>query len=467
METENEGQGSMGSAVEQSKRQLDLTVERSQWIGAQLMKSLMNVTPGRGVISVTLIPLMVGFCWDNANRMALILWLFSALPITVARLFVCRTYRRTYRDAPAEIKAEFVRRLLPLAMVEGAFWGISVWIFFQRIPVVDQFGCWVILTIQVVGPLTRLAFVPRLMQGYIGTLFAVALSGIAYTLVAYPDDHRFHLWFVALILFQWFSIQYQAKSFLRNQTEHFGLQYDLAEKERQALESLDLKSRFLAVATHDLRQPVAALRLYVDFLNDDPEASHELAPKIANATAAVSHLFDSLFDLSSLDSGRVRLTVQPVQIAELMRDLQLQHEPLATAKDIKLRVRACDALIHSDRVRLKRMIGNVLSNAIKYSMPGKQILLAARVLKTGVRIEVWDQGIGIPADQIDKVFDEFYKVAEGAALSSDGVGLGLSLVSRLAKTLQSEVRLQSIVGQGTRCSIRLGDLNSAIRGDWR
>lgn len=100
-----------------------------------------------------------------------------------------------------------------------------------------------------------------------------------------------------------------------------------------------------------------------------------------------------------------------------------------------------------------------LSNSIKYSEPGKQVLLAARVLKTGVRIEVLDQGIGIPSDQIEKAFDEFYRVPGGAALSSDRVGLGLSLVARLARTLKSEVRLNSILGQGTRCSIRLGNLD--------
>lgn len=434
---------------------------RSQWIRVQMIKSLMDVAPGRQILGVMLIPVVAGFCWTHANRFGLLLWLFTALPIAAARLWVGALYARRYADAHAEVQSAFVRLLLPLAMMEGAFWGASVWLFFQRIPVVDQFGCWVILTIQVIGPLTRLAFVPRLMRGYISTFFLVGLAAVAHSLKVNTEGHQFHLWFVALILFQWFSIQYQAKAFFRDQSRHLGLRYDLAEKERQALEAVKMKNRFLAVATHDLRQPVAALRLYVDFLNDDPETSFELAPKIAKATAAVSHLFDSLFDLSSLDGGEVRLTVQAVQIAELIRDLQLQHEPLAMAKGIKLRVRASDALVHSDRVRLHRMIGNVLSNAIKYSKPGKQVLLAARVLKTGVRIEVWDQGIGIPSDQIDKVFDAFYKVAEGAALSNDGVGLGLSLVARLAKTLESEVRLDSVVGQGTRCSIRLGNLNPA------
>lgn len=295
----------------------------------------MNVAPGRQILSVMLIPVVAGFCWGHANRFALLLWLFSALPIAAARLWAGGLYARTYADAHAEVQSAFVRLLLPLAMMEGAFWGASVWLFFQRIPVVDQFGCWVILTIQVIGPLARLAFVPRLMRGYISTFFLVGLAAVAYSLKANTDGHPFHLWFVALILFQWFSIQYQAKAFFNDQSKHFGLRHDLAEKERQALEAVKMKNRFLAV-------------------------------------------------------------------------------------------------------------GNVLSNAIKYSKPGKQILLAARVLKTGVRIEVWDQGIGIPSDQIDKVFDEFYKVAEGAALSNDGVGLGLSLVARLAKTLSSEVRLDSV-----------------------
>src|SRR5262249_32611805 len=162
--------------------------------------------------------------------------------------WVARSYKRRYAAADAEVQWAFVRRLRPLAIMEGVFWGASVWLFFHRIPLVEQFGCWVVLAINSPGPLTRLGFVPRLLKGYTCGLFMVALAGVANSMRVSPLDH-FSLWFIALILFQWFNMQYQTKAFFKDQSEHFGLQYDLARKERQAQQEVKLRNRFLAVAT--------------------------------------------------------------------------------------------------------------------------------------------------------------------------------------------------------------------------
>jgi signal transduction histidine kinase len=431
---------------------------RARWIQGQLTRSFMRQSRARQPLGLLLILTMAALCWGSGSHLAVSAWLAVGLLISAMRRRVVSLHARKHQGASSESLNLFLARAAPVFILEAPFWGVSVLLFFARIPEANQFGCWLVLTLVVYGPITRLALVPFLLYWSMNGFFVVMLACVLYGVFLGPMQGSLNYWFVGLTLLHWVVILGLGRAIHANQEEHFGLQYDLALRERQATEAVSTKNRFLAAATHDLRQPVSALALYADFLKENPETHAELAPKIAKATAAVSHLFDSLFDLSVLDSGKVQLSVEPVQIADVVRDLQLQYEPLAEAKNIRLRVRTWQATIQSDPVRLRRMVGNVLSNAIKYSPPGKKILLAARLQRGDVVVEVFDQGIGIPADQIEKVFEEFYRVNDAATPAADGVGLGLSLVARLAKALKSEVRLDSVAGRGTRCSIRLGDL---------
>ena len=447
----------------------DAPALRARWILGQLTRSFLRQSRERQPLGVLLILTMAALCWGKGNHLAVSAWLVAGLLIAAMRWRVGQVYLRDHRGAGFDKLALLLARAAPVFILEAPFWGASVLLFFGRLPEVNQFGCWLVLTLVVYGPITRLALVPFVFHWSMNSLFIVMLTCVLYGIFRGPMLGSVNYWFVALTLLHWTVIIGLGRAIHANQEEHFGLQYDLALKERQATEAVRTKNRFLAAATHDMRQPVSALALYADFLKDNPETHAELAPKIAKATAAVSHLFDSLFDLSILESGQVHLTIEPVQIADIVRDLQLQYEPLAEAKNIRLRVRAGHAVIHSDRVRLRRMVGNVLSNSIKYSQPGKKILLAARLQQGAVVVEVFDQGVGIPADKIEKVFEEFYRVNDATAPVVDGVGLGLSLVARLAKALKSEVRLDSIAGRGTRCSMRLGNLlpGSGSQGEGR
>jgi signal transduction histidine kinase len=433
-------------------------LNRERWILAQLTRHYLRQARNRQVIGIGLMLAMAALCWGRGDPVAVSSWLAAGFGIAVMRYWVGRTYVRDYQGGSHDRLTLFLAKAAPIFILEAPFWGLSVLLFFGRIPDANQLACWLILTIIIYAPLTRLALIPFLLFWSVNSIFIVMLACVLYVVVRGPVQNALNYWIVALTLFNWAVLIWLGKAVHANQEEQFGLQYDLALKERQATEAVKTKNRFLAAATHDMRQPVSALALYADFLKDNPETHAELAPKIARATAAISHLFNSLFDLSTLDSGQLQLSIEPVQIADIVHDLQVQYEPLAEAKNIRLRVRAGHAVIHSDRVRLQRMVGNVLSNSIKYSTPGKKILLAARVHQGDVVVEVFDQGIGIPADQIGRVFEEFYRVNDEGAPPADGVGLGLSVVARLARALKSEVRLDSVAGKGTRCSMRLGDL---------
>jgi signal transduction histidine kinase len=174
---------------------------------------------------------------------------------------------------------------------------------------------------------------------------------------------------------------------------------------------------------------------------------HELAPKIVESTKAVNALFDSLFDLVRLDSGKIRLNIAAVDLPQLLHDLELQYRPLAQAKGLEFRVRATPGTVRSDPILLRRVVGNLLSNAIKYTHHGG-VLLACRASRQGCRIEVWDTGVGIAPVHQREIFREFYKVPSHAG-TEDGFGLGLYIVARLAGILGHPLSLASRPARGT------------------
>jgi signal transduction histidine kinase len=405
--------------------------------------------------------LVVGLCWRDADRGMLLRWLVLGASLGGARFWIVRFHFPRHDNGSPEPLVAAVRNSLLIFVLEAVFWGTSVLLYFDQVSDPHQMGCWIILTVMTFGPLPRIALIPSLMKFSIAASVLTITSCVAYSAMARTSHFELDFWLVLLPLVHGWAMFKIGSVALANHEQQFGLQFDLARKGREASEAVRAKNRFLAAATHDLRQPIAALNLYLDFFQSCPEMQVELAPKIATTGVAVQGLFDTLFEFASLEVGRTAVRAEPVQIADLLRDLKMQYEPLAKERSIELRMRSTPAVVLSDGVRLRRLIGNVLSNAIKYTPPDRRILLAARLRRGQVRVEVWDQGIGIPGDQLEKVFDEFYRVKEGAAMSSEGLGLGLSIVARLAKLLNSTVSLESISGRGTRCTLIVGNVNQS------
>ena len=222
--------------------------------------------------------------------------------------------------------------------------------------------------------------------------------------------------------------------------------YSLQEQTRVAQEASRFKDRFLAGAAHDLKQPVSALSIYAEWLSSEPELVDELGPKILQSTRAINALFDSLFDLVKLDAGRLETDMQTLQVRALLDDLEVQFEPMATQKGLQLRVRAIDAALVSDRIMLRRIVGNLVANAIRYTAQGG-VLLTARQRGQAISFEVWDTGIGIPDHEQSQIYEEFYKVPTSG--TEEGFGLGLAIVRRLSERLGYTVSLRSRPGRGS------------------
>lgn len=231
---------------------------------------------------------------------------------------------------------------------------------------------------------------------------------------------------------------------LRGQGESLRAAQDEVARAAQA------KVRFLAAASHDLRQPAQSLTLFGAVLAERL-AGHPQLPLVQTmnrAVEAMRGLLDALLDVARLDSGIVSPDMAPFALAEMLGRLEADYGPRAAAKGLKLRVRPLKAQIRSDAALLERLLRNLLDNALRYTAAGG-VLLGCRRRGMILCIEVADTGVGIPADKLDEIFDEFVQLGNAERDRSRGLGLGLAVVKRLSHLLGLPVRVRSRPGRGT------------------
>jgi signal transduction histidine kinase/CheY-like chemotaxis protein len=237
---------------------------------------------------------------------------------------------------------------------------------------------------------------------------------------------------------------------IRDATADLAAKKDMAERANQA------KSRFLASASHDLRQPLHALSMFVAALkarNQQPEVG-PLIDDIEASTATMELLFNALLDISRLDAGTVEAHPLHFPLRQLLDDLAKQFSALAADKRLRLRFRSCDAVLYSDPLLIERILINLISNAIRYTDAGG-VLVACRRRGRNFRISVIDSGRGIPPELQESVFQEFVQLHNPARDRSKGLGLGLAIVSRLGRLLGHRIALQSRPGHGSHFSIEV------------
>ena len=230
------------------------------------------------------------------------------------------------------------------------------------------------------------------------------------------------------------------------------------ENARDAARSADrAKSSFLAVASHDLRQPAHAIGLYLEAMPAHGLESEqaEVLDRLRQAHNALERMFDALLDMSQIDAGTLVPQRRMVEPWELLQRLADDAAPAAEAKGLRLALRAgqnaADVQVYTDPILLERMLRNLIGNAVKYTRAGG-VLLACRVRERGVapqlRLEVWDTGPGIDLAHRDRIFDEFFRVAPGHG-AAEGLGLGLPIVKRLAQLLGVQVGMRSRPSHGS------------------
>jgi signal transduction histidine kinase/CheY-like chemotaxis protein len=236
----------------------------------------------------------------------------------------------------------------------------------------------------------------------------------------------------------------------RLQESYAGLEGKVEERTRQLEDANQAKSRFVAAASHDLRQPLHALGLFVAQLHGKLRASErsQIVGRIEAALSAMNELFSALLDISKLDAGATTVNVTVFPVAQLLAHAETTFSGAAREKKLTFRALPSDAWVRSDFILLQQIVFNLVQNALRYTRSGG-VLVGCRKRGDRLRIEVWDSGIGIPADQHDKIFGEFYRLGEPDRDRRAGLGLGLAIVDRVCRLLGHPIEVKSTVGKGS------------------
>jgi signal transduction histidine kinase len=265
--------------------------------------------------------------------------------------------------------------------------------------------------------------------------------------------------------FSWFQAAAKLEETVRTRTRELELLNDRLKRELQSRREIELalkqakeqaeranqsKTRFLAAASHDLRQPLNSALLFLESINDEglAETDLNLVRRSRLALAALNNLLGTLLDVARLDAGDIEANVVDFPIAALLERLGPEFQAVARAAGIELRFRPSDAWIRTDAHLLETVLRNLISNAIRYT-PRGNVLIGCRRRQQGLMICVYDTGVGIESAHLEAIFDAYYQVPSEARRNNAGIGLGLSIVSRIARLLSLERVVRSEPGRGS------------------
>jgi PAS domain S-box-containing protein len=243
---------------------------------------------------------------------------------------------------------------------------------------------------------------------------------------------------------------------IRDMTERRAINDALVAAREEADRANMAKTRFLATASHDLRQPLQTIRLLnASLLTLTPETGeqHELLRRQESAIDGASRMINALLDITRLESGAVEPHLAPINLISVYGDLKREFEPVALAKGVRLEFPETSKIVTSDRILLNQLLQNLIGNAVKYTENGF-VKVAESLDGDGFLLCIEDSGSGIPSDKLERVFDEYYQVDQ-SGMPRSGVGLGLAIVREVSRLLSYSVSVTSEVGRGTQVRVRI------------
>lgn len=426
------------------------------WFEAESIRTFMPMQRQTQIITLFVIPLVFALLYDSVYLPGLYVWTLVFAIFISYRWWLSAQYMQHVFRAGDDAQLKFRDAHSWTWSMSALLWSLLDWLFFSQTSMNNQVICWIVLA--GIGLHSTTSYSPHLktMKLFINTMMITLLVGMAGRFIFNTQAAMASMAYVIvpLLLFFWRLItsagtkmhnaHMQGLKLLRGNEK---LIASLKEANARANQAVATKNRLLASAAHDIRQPVLALEMYATMLKSEPENVAELTDKVGLATKSVINMFDSLFDLARIESSQIKVNKTIVHLPELLHELELQYLPTAQAKKLDMRMRVKQFDVYTDHQLLKRILGNLMMNAIKFTDKGG-VLLACRPTKNGIRFEVWDTGVGIPKDQQEEVFREFYKAPSHAG-TSDGFGLGLSIVARLCESLDFKFSMRSRVERGS------------------
>ncbi len=385
---------------------------------------------------------------------------------TVVRFELFRKYQRVEHDV--DDLMPWARRFTVGALFGGIILGVGmIWMILNAPPESQLMG---LLLIFAVSGGSVAAYSP-----YLPAFYAFFISVLIPPIVWMFTQHdTAHLTFAALFLLWAVTVADQARRANQMFVESVQLRFeniDLVEKlrhEKSAAEQANAaKSRFLAAASHDLRQPVHALSLFVEAMRSRKmdDEGRTLLGHIDGSVRAMGGLFGGLLDISRLDAGVVEVNKTDFPIQPMLERVCRDYESQARDKGIQLKLHRSSVWVRSDLVLLERVVRNIIANAVKYTDNGR-IVVGCRRGRNLVDIQIWDTGRGIPDTEHSMVFQEFYQLGNPERDRNKGVGLGLAIVKRLTTLLQHPLHLQSKTGKGSVFTIEAPTAEPQLSGSF-
>jgi signal transduction histidine kinase/CheY-like chemotaxis protein len=402
---------------------------------------------GATVLSVFLVATMIRL--GAAELRIGLVWSSGVALCAAAHILLFRAYRRD--DTHAARWRIWARRFTAISFVEGLVWG---WAPFGLVLGGHSDAKHLVLTAVAgvsVGAIPGFspylpAFFAFFVPATLGCLGASISSDDAVTQTAIP----LVLVFIGAMGPLGVKANKSFKQLVELRIRSENLAEDLKRQKEIAEQASLAKSTFLAAASHDLRQPLHAIGLFVGALSGValPSEGRRLVEKIEAATVAMDGLFAALLDISRLDAGVVVAQNRSFALKSLLNRVCGDYADEARAKKVSLVWKPSSAIVETDPILFERILRNLISNAVRYTQRGR-IVVGCRRRGTKLRVQVWDTGSGIPANQHERVFQEYFQLANPERDRAKGLGLGLAIVRRLTDLLGCELSLHSEVGCGS------------------
>lgn len=425
----------------QPDKQAHILVEQLRLIYASTTLSILPMFPAVALLVWTLI--------NDANSTRLLAW---AAFVTLANLYsLLHARHQLARGFTAQQTLRLVKQLIVSVGVGGASWGALA------------FGA--LGNTTAVGDIIVICVLSGILGGSVGLLspvlpvfvaFSVPLVSLTTAKLWQLDDPAYgafgviSLIYLGVLIAQTRNSSRATRAAIVLRFENLELVEQANAARRDAEQANTDKSRFLAAASHDLRQPVHAQGLFLDVLARTPlnAQQKDLVNNINATCAASAEMLNILLDFSRIDAGVVKPQLQAFRLQGVLNKIEREFEPQADAKGLSYHSRETPLSVLSDPSLVELILRNLVSNAIRYTDHGG-LLVACRKRGEQAVLEVWDTGIGIAPDQQAEIFKEFHQLGNPERDRHKGLGLGLAIVQGLCKTLGHELRVQSQLGRGS------------------
>ncbi len=393
--------------------------------------------------------------WWNTRDPVVLLWAAALHTGQLVRLFWVKKYMARPREFVS--RASWRRGYFLLLLVNGATWATAPLLFLSTVGIALQAFIVLVCLVMFRAGLTWLAAVKPAMLAF--SVPQMAGLPLAFFLQPHPAYAELAPVVLAYLLIAWVLAVHQHRMLLKllvEQLEKRAMAAQLVQQVGVARQASQEKTRFLAAASHDLRQPLHALALFAAVIErqrgvgENPDHTAQLGGLVRQ----LGQSLDAMLDVARLDAGIVEKHMAATALQPVFESLNRIYSPQASDKGLELRIRPTGLFVNTDRSHLERILSNLISNAIRYTAGGG-VLVLARQRGEQVWVDVWDSGTGIPDDQIDLVFEEYYQLANPGRDRSKGLGIGLAIVRRLCALLGHGLGVRSVPGRGSRFRVQL------------